>query len=66
MAVFTLQAKPLLMHIIFPVTIIATTGDCFVYRSQMTLLAWRGCMHSVQWETGHGVIETDLFTPAAR
>ena len=64
MAVRATRAKPLLVDVIFPVTCMAITGCCVEYCSQVTLFARSYRMHSVQWKAGHGMIETDLSTPA--
>jgi len=52
------------VDIIFLVTVVAVTGCRLEYRGQMTLLAWSYRVHPVQREAGHGMIETDPFTPA--
>lgn len=64
MAVRATRPKPLLVDIIFPVTRMAITGCCLEYRSQVTLFARSYRVHPVQRKAGHGMIETDLPTPA--
>lgn len=64
MAVGATRANPLLVDVIFPVACPAITGCCLEYSGEMALFARSYRMHSVQREAGHGMIETNLPTPA--